>query len=96
MFDTARTNITRTLRKAVMIAPDEGRQVAGQIEFPQAAPEDTKVRPKAAFARLDQNAAGAPLEINLSGAQILAGFAGALSFVAIMMWTLIRLWLFEQ
>ncbi len=83
-----------------MIAPSEVREGAGQIEFPLAAPvpaqEGRKVRPKPASARLDQNAAVAPFEINLSGAQILAGFASALSFVAIVLWTLIKLWLFEQ
>jgi len=79
-----------------MIAPGEVRQVAGQIEFPLAAQEDTKVRPKPAFARLDQSAAMAPFEINLSGAQILAGFASALFFVAVVSWALIKLWLFEQ
>ncbi len=78
-----------------MIVPGEVRQVAGQIEFPLAAPvpaqEDTKVRPKPAFACLDQNAAIAPFEINLSGAHILAGLASALSFVAIVLWALIKL-----
>jgi len=54
------------------------------------------VRPKPAFASLDQNAAMAPFEINLSGVQILAGFASGFSFTAIVLWTLIKLWLFEQ
>jgi hypothetical protein len=79
-----------------MIAPGEVRQVAGPIQFPLAAQEDRKVRSKPASARLDQNAAMAPFEINLSGAQILAGFASALSFVAIVFWALLKLWLFEQ
>jgi hypothetical protein len=79
-----------------MIAPGEVRRVAGEIEFPLAAQEDTKVRPKPAAVRLDQNAATPAFEISLSGAQILAGFASALSFVAIVLWALIKLWLFEQ
>lgn len=73
-----------------MIVPSEVRQVAGQIEFPLAAQEDTRVRPKPAFACLDQNAAMALFEINLSGAQILAGLASAFSFVAIALWALIE------
>ncbi len=47
-------------------------------------------------ARLDQNAATTAFEISLSGAQIVAGFASALSFVAIVLCADIKLWLFEQ
>jgi hypothetical protein len=79
-----------------MTVPSEVRQVAGQMQLQLVAQEDRKVRPRPASARLDQKAAMAPFEINLSGAQILAGFASALSFLAIVFWALIKLWLFEQ
>jgi hypothetical protein len=44
----------------------------------------------------DQKAATTPFEINLSGAQMLAGLVSALSIVAVVLWALIKLWLFEQ
>ena len=79
-----------------MIAPSEVREGAGQIGFPLATLEGTKVQPKPAAARLDQDAAVARFEINLSGSQLLAGFATALCFMGVLLWAVLKLWLFEQ
>ena len=78
-----------------MIAPSEAREGAGQIEFPLATWEGTKVQPKPAATRPDQYAAVAQFEINLSGSHFLAGFATALCFVGVLLWAVLKLWLFE-
>ncbi len=65
-----------------MIAPSEVREGAGQIGFPLGTLEGKKVQPKPVATRLDQDAAVARFEINLSGSQILAGLATALCFPA--------------
>ncbi len=79
-----------------MIAPGEVRQVAGQIEFPLAARKGIRVQPKSAATLSDQDAALAHFEINLSGSQILAGLAAAFCFVGVLLWAVLKLWLFEQ
>ena len=78
-----------------MIAPSEIREGAGQIGFPLATWESIKAQPKPAATRPDQEAV-ARFEISLSGSQLLAGFATALCFVSILLWAVLKLWLFEQ
>ena len=75
-----------------MIVPSEVREGAGQIEFPLATWEGTKVQPKPAATRPDQYA---QFEINLSGSHLLAGFATPLCFVGVLLWAVLKLWLFE-
>ncbi len=79
-----------------MIAPSEVRKGVGQIGFPLATLEGKKVQPKPVATRLDQDAAVARFEINLSGSQLLTGFATALCFMGVLLWALLKLWLFEQ
>jgi hypothetical protein len=79
-----------------MIAPGEVRQVAGQVEFPLAIWEGTKVQPKPAATLPDQDAAVARFEINLSGSRLLAGCATALCFVGLLLWAVLKLWLFSN
>jgi len=79
-----------------MIAPSEVREGAGQIGFPLATWEGKKVQPKPAAARLDQDAAVARFEINLSGSRLLAGSATALCFVGVLLWAVLKLWLFSN
>lgn len=79
-----------------MIAPSEIREGAGQIGFPLATWESTKAQPKPAATRPDQDAAVARFEISLSGSQLLAGFATVLCFVSVLLWAVLKLWLFEQ
>jgi hypothetical protein len=79
-----------------MIAPSEVREGADQIGFPLAAYEGTKVQLKPAATRPDQDAAVARFEINLSGSQLLPGFATALCFVGVLLWAFLQLWLFEH
>ena len=38
---------------------------------------------------------GRPGELNLTGSQVLAGCVSALGTVALLLWAVIRLWLFE-
>jgi hypothetical protein len=77
-----------------MIAPSEVREGAGQIGFPLTTLEGKKAQPKPVATHLDQDAAVARFEINLSGSQLLAGFATALCFMDVLLWALLKLWLF--
>jgi hypothetical protein len=65
-----------------MIASNEVRNGAGQIEFPLATLENTKVQWKAPVTRLNQEAAMFRIEINLSGSEMLAGLSTGLCFAA--------------
>jgi len=38
---------------------------------------------------------GTPLQIDLAGAHILIGLVGSISFVGLLLWALLKLWLFE-
>jgi hypothetical protein len=44
----------------------------------------------------DQDAAVARSDISLAGSQFLARFPAALCFMGILLWAVLKLWLFEQ
>jgi hypothetical protein len=46
-------------------------------------------------ARVEQKAM-LPRELNLSGSGVLFGFASAITFTGLLLWALLKLWLFEQ
>jgi len=72
-----------------LIALNEFQQGAGKMEFLLTIWEGTKVQPKPAATRPDQDAAVARFEINLSGRRLLAGFATALRFVGVLLWAVL-------
>jgi hypothetical protein len=80
----------------MMIASNEVRNGAGQMEFPLATLANTKVLRKGPAPRLNLEAAISPIEINLSGSQMLVGLAAGLCFVGLLLWAILRLWLFDQ
>ena len=79
-----------------MIASNEVRNGAGQMEFPLATLANTKVQWKGPAPRLNQEAAMSRMEINLSGSQMLVGLAAGLCFVGLLLWAILRLWLFDH
>jgi hypothetical protein len=46
-------------------------------------------------ARVEQKAM-LPRELNLSGSDVLFGFASAIAFTGLLLWALLKLWLFGQ
>ena len=55
---------------------------------------NTKIGPKAVTPQLEQGTA-LPPEINLSGSELLVGFASAICLTGLLLWALLKLWLFE-
>ena len=59
-------------------------------------PEGTLVwESRIAAARVEQKAM-LPRELNLSGSDVLFGFASAVAFTGLFLWALLKLWLFGQ
>jgi hypothetical protein len=92
---SGKTGTARTTRSAVMIRVEEVRKGASQLQFSLAALESARVQPKAVAVRLDRNVAFSNVQLNLTGAQLLAGFASAFSFVTLLVWAILKLWLSE-
>jgi hypothetical protein len=78
-----------------MIRAGEIRKGNGQIQFSLSVLETTRLRPKLKVGIANP----APLltrnTINLSGSQVLVGWLSALCTVGLVLWAIIRLWLFE-
>jgi hypothetical protein len=79
----------------IMIRADEIRNGNGQIELSRTVLEATALRPKKYEVAANVARFGTPNELNLSGSQVLFGIY-VLCTAALLMWTLLRLWLFEQ
>ena len=81
-----------------MIRGDEIRKGSGQVHFALAALETRKLRLKK-----DVPAAGSahselsrtPNALNISGSQVLVECVSALCAVSLLLWTFLKLWLFE-
>ena len=56
--------------------------------------KNAKIGPKIVTSHLEQGPA-LPAEINLSGSEILVGFASAICLTGLVLWALLKLWLFE-
>jgi len=56
--------------------------------------EEEGIGPKVFTSHLQQGTA-LPPEINLSGSKLLVGFASAICLIALVLWALLKLWLFE-
>ena len=50
---------------------------------------------RVAAARIEQKAM-LPRELNLSGSDVLFGFSSAIAFTGLLLWALLKLWLFGQ
>jgi hypothetical protein len=78
-----------------MIRAGEIRKGSGQIQFSLAVLETTQLRPKLKLSNANPAPWFTPNEINLSGSQVLVGSLSALSTVGLLLWAIIKLWLFE-
>ena len=76
-----------------MFVASEVRKVAEDEGF-SLARKNTKIGPKVVTPHLQQGAA-LPSEINLSGSELLVGFASAICLTGLVLWALLKLWLFE-
>jgi hypothetical protein len=79
----------------IMIRADVIRNGNGQIELSGTVLEATALRPKKYVVAANVARFGTPNELNLSGSQVLVGIY-VLCTAGLLMWTLLRLWLFEQ
>ena len=58
--------------------------------------KNTKIGPKVVTSHLEQGPGLAlPPEINLSGSKILVDFTSAICLTGLVLWALLKLWLFE-
>jgi len=55
--------------------------------------KNTKIGPKVVTCHLEGTAL--PPAINLSGSELLVGFASAICLTGLVLWALLKLWLFE-
>jgi hypothetical protein len=79
-----------------MISAEEISTEDAQIRLPVMVFGTTQLRPNSQVpaAQLLRNLS--PYEVNLSGTQVLVGFISALSTVGLLLWALLKLWLFEH
>ena len=82
-------------RGQTMIRANEIRKGNGQIELSRTVLEATALRPKEYVVAANLARLGTPNELNLSGSQVVVGIY-VLCTAGLLMWTLLRLWLFEQ
>ena len=78
-----------------MIRAGEIRKGNGQIQFSLSVLETTQLRPKLKVGIADPAPSLIRDGINLSGSQVLAGWLSALCTVGLLLWAIIKLWLFE-
>ena len=77
-----------------MIRPGEIREGNGQLQFSLAVLETAQLQPKLKLGSANPSLVGKG--IDLSGAQVLVASLSALCTVGLLLWTIIRLWMFEQ
>jgi hypothetical protein len=78
-----------------MIGADESGNTAGEIALPLTVLEGTKAQRNAVVIRERQDISLRRAAINLSGSQLLVGFTSALCLAGLLLWALLKLWLFE-
>jgi hypothetical protein len=78
-----------------MIRPEEVRKGSGQIEFSLTILDTTQLRPRLSVGEARPSPSFARNGVNLSGSQVLVGSVSALGTVSVLLWAVIRLWLFE-
>jgi hypothetical protein len=80
-------------KEVIMFVASEVRKGAEEEGF-SLVRKNTKIGPKVVTSHLQQGTA-LPPEINLSGSELLVGFASAICLIALVLWALLKLWLFE-
>jgi hypothetical protein len=78
-----------------MIRTREIRKGKGEIQFCLTLPDTTQLRPRLSVGNAKPSPLFAHNRINLSGSQVLVGWLSALCMVGLLLWAIIRLWLFE-
>ena len=78
-----------------MTGADEPRETAVETRLPRTVPEGTNVRRNTVVIRKRQDVSLRRAAINLSGSQLLVGFTSALCLAGLLLWALLKLWLFE-
>ncbi len=78
-----------------MMQPGEIRQGNGQLDFSLAVLEAAQLQRKMKRVRVNLTPSRASNVINLSGSQVLVWSLSALCGIGLLLWAIIRLWLFE-
>jgi len=78
-----------------MIRSDEIRKGNGQIQFSLTVLDTTRLRPRLNVCSAKPASSFINGGISLSGSQVLVGSLSALCAVGLLIWAIIRLWLFE-
>jgi hypothetical protein len=78
-----------------MIRADEIRKGSGQIQFSLAVLTAARLQPGVKLSNASSSPSFTRNEINLSGSEVLVGWLSALSTVGLLLWAIIKLWLFE-
>jgi hypothetical protein len=76
-----------------MIRTDEIRKGNSQIQFSLAVLGATQLQPRVKLS--NPSPSFTPNEINLSASQVLVGSISALCTVGLLLWAIIKLWVFE-
>ena len=79
-----------------MIRPGEIREGNGQLQFSLTVLETAQLQPKLKIGSAHPSPSLVGKGIDLFGAQVLVGSLSALCIVGLLLWAIIRLWLFEQ
>jgi hypothetical protein len=82
------------MRKGVIMFLASGVRKGAEEEGFSLARKNTKIGPKVVTSHPEQGTA-LPPEINLSGSELLVGFASAICLTGLVLWALLKLWLFE-
>jgi hypothetical protein len=78
-----------------MIRTREIRRGKDEIQFGLTALDTTQLRPRLSVGSAKPSPSFAHNGINLSGSQVLVVWSSALCTVGLLLWAIIRLWLFE-
>ena len=78
-----------------MIQVDELQNGSGKIQFSMTLVETAQMPLDSTMAIAEQTLTGRPRELTLTASQVLAGCIAALSTVSLLLWAVIKLWLFE-
>jgi hypothetical protein len=78
-----------------MVRAGEFRKGIGQIQFSLSVLGTTQLRPKLKLGNADPAPSSTRDGVNLSGSQVLVGCVSALGTVGLLLWVIIKLWLFE-
>jgi hypothetical protein len=82
------------MRRGVIVFIASGVRKGAEEEGFSLVRKNTKIGPKVVTSDLEQDTA-LPPEINLSGSELLVGFASAICLIGLVLWALLKLWLFE-